>query len=100
MDDHHAASLRAGRRTEPRLQAGSPSPLPAKRANVPSDRATPTASSTGSEATWPTVSTSTMWAFGVILLPYLGVFLYLIFRGGKMHQRAVAAAEAQDAAFR
>jgi Phospholipase_D-nuclease N-terminal/Short C-terminal domain len=41
-----------------------------------------------------------MWAFGVILLPYLGVFLYLIFRGGKMHERAVAAAEAQDAAFR
>jgi hypothetical protein len=41
-----------------------------------------------------------MWAFGVILLPYLGVFLYLIFRGGNMHERAVAAAEAQDAAFR
>jgi hypothetical protein len=41
-----------------------------------------------------------LWAFGVILLPYLGVFLYLVFRGGKMHERALAAAQAQDAAFR
>jgi hypothetical protein len=40
------------------------------------------------------------WAIGVILLPYLGVFLYLIFRGGKMQERALAAARAQDAALR
>ena len=30
----------------------------------------------------------------------LAVLLYLIFRGGKMHERALAAAQAQDAAFR
>ena len=41
-----------------------------------------------------------VWALMVILLPYLGVFLYLIFRGGKMHERALAAAQAQDAALR
>ena len=29
-----------------------------------------------------------VWALVIILLPYLGVFLYLIFRGGKMHERA------------
>lgn len=40
------------------------------------------------------------WTFGVILLPYLGVFLYLLFRGGKMHERAIATAKAQDQAFR
>ena len=40
------------------------------------------------------------WAVGILVLPYLGVFLYLIFRGGKMHERAVATAQAQDAAFR
>jgi hypothetical protein len=40
------------------------------------------------------------WVIGILLLPYLGVFLYLIFRGGKMHERALATAQAQDAAFR
>jgi hypothetical protein len=40
------------------------------------------------------------WTVGILLLPYLGVFLYLIFRGGKMHERAVASAEAQEKAFR
>lgn len=40
------------------------------------------------------------WVVGILVLPYLGVFLYLIFRGGKMHERAVAAAQAQDEAFR
>jgi hypothetical protein len=40
------------------------------------------------------------WALGILILPYLGVFLYLIFRGGKMHERALATAQAQDAAFR
>jgi hypothetical protein len=40
------------------------------------------------------------WAVGILVLPYLGVFLYLIFRGGKMHERALAAAQAQDSALR
>jgi hypothetical protein len=40
------------------------------------------------------------WTVGILILPYLGVFLYLIFKGGKMHERAAAAAQAQDAAFR
>jgi hypothetical protein len=40
------------------------------------------------------------WTIGILVLPYLGVFLYLIARGGKMHERAVATAQAQDAAFR
>jgi hypothetical protein len=40
------------------------------------------------------------WTIGILVLPYLGVFLYLIVRGGKMHERAVATAQAQDAAFR
>jgi hypothetical protein len=29
------------------------------------------------------------WAIGILVLPYLEVFLYLIFRGGTMHERAV-----------
>ncbi len=40
----------------------------------------------------------TIWTIFVILLPYLGVFVYLIARGGKMQEHAVAAAKEQDAA--
>jgi|SRR5829696_2313516 len=40
------------------------------------------------------------WTIFVIFLPYLGVFVYLIARGRKMHENAVEAAQAQDAAFR
>lgn len=36
----------------------------------------------------------------VIVLPYLGVLLYLIVRGGKMHERAAQARAAQDPATR
>jgi hypothetical protein len=36
----------------------------------------------------------------VVLIPYLGVFAYLLLRGGKMHERAIEAAQAQDKAFR
>jgi len=36
----------------------------------------------------------------VIVLPYLGVFIYLIARGHKMTEHAVQAAEAQDVAQR
>ena len=39
-----------------------------------------------------------LWTIFVILLPYLGVFVYLIARGHKMHEHAVEAMEAQQAA--
>jgi len=41
-----------------------------------------------------------IWALFVVVLPYLGVFIYLLFRGGKMHEHAVADAQAHDQAFR
>jgi hypothetical protein len=40
-----------------------------------------------------------MWVIFVIILPYLGVFVYLIARGHKMSEHAMEAAQAQDAAF-
>jgi len=42
----------------------------------------------------------TLWVLFVIIVPYLGVFVYLIARGHKMHEHAVEAAEAQNAAAR
>ena len=41
-----------------------------------------------------------LWVIFVIFIPYLGVFVYLIARGHKMHEHAVEAAQAQDAAAR
>ena len=41
-----------------------------------------------------------VWVIFVVIMPYLGVFVYLIARGGKMHEHAVEAAQAQDAATR
>ena len=41
-----------------------------------------------------------LWTFFVIVLPYLGVFTYLIARGHKMHEHAEQAAQEQDAAMR
>src|SRR6478672_5157543 len=41
-----------------------------------------------------------LWSIFIIFLPYLGVFVYLIARGGKMHEHAAQAAAAQDAAMR
>jgi hypothetical protein len=41
-----------------------------------------------------------LWVIFVIILPYLGVFVYLIARGHKMQEHAVQAAQAQDAATR
>jgi hypothetical protein len=41
-----------------------------------------------------------LWTIFVIFLPYLGVFVYLIARGGKMQRHAVQDAQAQDTAFR
>jgi Short C-terminal domain/Phospholipase_D-nuclease N-terminal len=40
-----------------------------------------------------------LWTIFVIVTPYLGVFVYLIARGGKMHEHDVAQAQAQDAAM-
>lgn len=42
----------------------------------------------------------TLWVLFVIILPYLGVFVYLIARGHKMQEHAMEAAKQQDAAFR
>src|SRR5687768_17569547 len=41
-----------------------------------------------------------LWTIFVIVLPYLGVFVYLIARGRKMQEHSVQAARAQDAAMR
>ena len=40
-----------------------------------------------------------LWVIFVIFLPFLGVFVYLIARGGKMHERAEQAAQQQQQAF-
>lgn len=40
-----------------------------------------------------------LWFAFVVFAPYLGIFVYLIVRGGKMHERQVAAAEASQAEF-
>ena len=41
-----------------------------------------------------------LWTIFVIVLPYLGVFVYLVARGGKMHEHSAQQARAQDAATR
>jgi putative oligomerization/nucleic acid binding protein/phospholipase D-like protein len=41
-----------------------------------------------------------IWVIFVILVPYLGVLVYLIARGHKMSEHAMEAAQAQDAAQR
>jgi hypothetical protein len=40
-----------------------------------------------------------LWVIFIIILPFLGVFVYLIARGGKMHERAAAQAAEQQKAF-
>jgi len=40
-----------------------------------------------------------LWVVFVILFPFLGIFAYLIFRGGSMHERAAAQATLQRRAF-
>src|SRR5271169_1591322 len=40
-----------------------------------------------------------LWVIFVIVLPFLGVFVYLIARGGKMHERAASEAAQQQQAF-
>src|SRR5947207_4220761 len=41
-----------------------------------------------------------LWVIFVVILPYLGVFVYLIARGRKMSEHAAEAARAQDSAAR
>jgi uncharacterized membrane protein YcjF (UPF0283 family) len=40
-----------------------------------------------------------LWVIFIIILPFLGVFVYLIARGGKMHERAAQQAAQQQTAF-
>ena len=40
-----------------------------------------------------------VWVLFVIILPFLGILVYLIARGGKMHERAESAAKQQQQAF-
>lgn len=40
------------------------------------------------------------WLIFVIVIPLLGVLVYLIARGGKMHERQVRDVQAQDDAYR
>ena len=41
-----------------------------------------------------------LWTIFVIVVPYFGVFVYLIARGHKMSEHAAQAAQQQDAQFR
>jgi ABC-type multidrug transport system fused ATPase/permease subunit len=41
-----------------------------------------------------------LWVIFVIIVPYLGVFIYVIARGGKMQEHAMQRAQAQDQAMR
>lgn len=40
-----------------------------------------------------------VWVFFIIILPFLGVLIYLIARGGSMHERAADQAAQQQQAF-
>ena len=40
-----------------------------------------------------------LWVIFVIILPFLGIFIYLIARGGKMQERAAKQAAQQQEAF-
>ncbi|HEY5384923.1 MAG TPA: SHOCT domain-containing protein [Acidimicrobiales bacterium] len=40
-----------------------------------------------------------LWVIFIIVMPYLGVLVYLIARGGKMHERAAHQAALQQKAF-
>jgi Short C-terminal domain/Phospholipase_D-nuclease N-terminal len=41
-----------------------------------------------------------LWSIFIIVLPYLGVFVYLIARGKTMQQRTIEEAQSRDAALR
>jgi hypothetical protein len=40
-----------------------------------------------------------LWSIFIVIFPYLGIFVYLIVRGGKMHERALQQQQAANAAF-
>jgi magnesium-transporting ATPase (P-type) len=40
------------------------------------------------------------WLLFILILPFLGVFVYLIARGGSMHERDIRLAQSQDQALR
>jgi hypothetical protein len=39
------------------------------------------------------------WVLGILVFPLVGVLIYLIFRGGEMHERAIRTARAQNEAM-
>jgi Short C-terminal domain/Phospholipase_D-nuclease N-terminal len=41
-----------------------------------------------------------LWVIFILFLPLIGVLVYLIARGGKMHEHAVGRAQAQEQEFR
>jgi hypothetical protein len=41
-----------------------------------------------------------LWCIFIIVLPFLGILIYLIARGGSMHERQAKAAQQQEQAFR
>ena len=41
-----------------------------------------------------------LWVLFVVIIPFLGVLVYLIARGGEMHERAAQQAQRQDQQFR
>ncbi len=41
-----------------------------------------------------------LWLLFIVIIPFFGVLIYLIARGGKMHERQAQQAQAQEAAFR
>ena len=43
--------------------------------------------------------TKFVWVLFIIVLPFLGAFIYLIVRGGSMHERSVRQAQDQEKAF-
>jgi hypothetical protein len=43
--------------------------------------------------------TKALWVIFIVLLPFLGVFAYLLFRGGAMHERAASQAALQQKMF-
>jgi hypothetical protein len=40
-----------------------------------------------------------LWSFFITVIPFLGVFVYLIARGGKMHERTAEQAAQEQKAF-
>jgi hypothetical protein len=40
-----------------------------------------------------------IWVLFIVIIPYFGVLIYLIARGGSMHERAAAQAQQQQQAF-